>query len=221
MEFLGPIDSVVFPKEDGLFFVFDVEHDTVLFKMFSGAVALGPRILSIVIHESHHHIVIEGLRTENNELIIDSLGIVFTLEQLKFEFVALNTRLLCLKDSEVKPVVLLIPLFEVSFWVDLLDGRSLNSRLLILVSFVRVSIFTFLAPILSRLSMLVIRGDPSLLVMCTSAPTLILMRRNGLRLFVLFLRGVFIDLMVICLLFPLRGLSFHNLRCAGIRGSDI
>jgi hypothetical protein len=31
MEFLAPIDSVVFPKEDGLFFVFDVEHDTVLF----------------------------------------------------------------------------------------------------------------------------------------------------------------------------------------------
>ena len=61
MEFLAPADSVVFPKEDGLFFVFDVENDTVLLKMFSGAVALGARVLSIVIHQSHHHIVIEGL----------------------------------------------------------------------------------------------------------------------------------------------------------------
>ena len=140
---------------------------------------------------------------------------------MKFEFVALNTRLLSLKDSEVKLVVLLIPLFEVSFWVDLLDGWSLKSRLLILVSFVRVSIFTILAPVLSRFS-LVIRVSATLLVMCSSsAPTLVFIRRNGLRLFVLDFRSVYMFLMLLCLLFPLRGLSFDNLRCAGMCGSDI
>lgn len=133
---------------------------------------------------------------------------------------ALNTRLLSLKDSEVKLVVLLIPLFEVSFWVDLLDGWSLKSRLLILVSFVRVSIFTILAPILSGFSV-VIRVGATFLVICSSAPTLVFIRRNGLRLFVLDLRSVYMFLMLLCLLFPLRGLSFHNLRCAGMCGSDI
>jgi hypothetical protein len=81
------------------------------------------------------------------------------------------TRLLSLKDSEIKLVVFLIEFFEVRFRVNLLDRRSLVSGLLILVSFLRIAMLTVLAAgapffprfsmILARLALLFLRSAPS------------------------------------------------------------
>jgi hypothetical protein len=96
MDGLALVHDKVLPELYCLFFIFDAEHNSVLVKLLSNSVSLRSGLLGIVIHQTHHDVLFKSWRTECYQRFTYIFYIIISLEELKFEFEAFNTRLFSL-----------------------------------------------------------------------------------------------------------------------------
>ena len=72
----------ILPELDGFFLVLYVEHNTVSVILFTHPMSLKSWILSIVIHQTNHDVLVKFRRTERYQTFADIFDIIIILEKL-------------------------------------------------------------------------------------------------------------------------------------------
>lgn len=72
----------ILPELYGLFLVLYVEHNTVFVILITRPMSLKSWILSIVIHQTEHDVLVKCLRTERYQIFANRFDIIIILEKL-------------------------------------------------------------------------------------------------------------------------------------------